>query len=162
MYFIWHTMSHVNKRYRMSDVLVRCRTSFGGGSYRCFKWIRSPAHSKGKWAVPFLQQALHFEPCNKQDSFRNSVFVIFSHPKKGRWLLSIGNRRHKSVKWARKRTTKILRHMRIARLGSKDMVRLICSLSDMRRNTYDVVYDIVSDILYDIIYCTSYTILYAI
>ena len=40
------TMSHVNIRYRMSD--VRCRTSVAGGRFRCFKGTRSPAHSTGK------------------------------------------------------------------------------------------------------------------
>ncbi len=39
-------------------------------------------------------------------------------------------------------------------LGASDNVRLICSLSDMMKNTYDVVYDVV----YDIVYCISYTI----
>jgi hypothetical protein len=34
-----HTMSHVNIRYRMSD--VRCRTSSRGGRFRCFKGIKS-------------------------------------------------------------------------------------------------------------------------
>ncbi len=38
--------------------------------------------------------------------------------------------------------------------AASDNVRLICSLLDMIRNTYDVVYDIV----YDIVYCISYTI----
>ena len=38
--------------------------------------------------------------------------------------------------------------------AASDNVRLICSLLDMIRNTYDVVYDIV----YDMVYCTSYTI----
>ena len=52
------TMSHVNIRYRMSD--VQCRMSSGGGRFRCFKGTRSPAHSTGKWAVPFRQQELHF------------------------------------------------------------------------------------------------------
>jgi hypothetical protein len=28
--------------------------------------------------------------CNKQDRVRNTVFVVFLHPKKGLWLLSIG------------------------------------------------------------------------
>ena len=54
--------------------------------------------------------------------------------------------------------------MRKARLGSRDKVLLIFSLSDMMRNTYDVVYDvvlsytcyitydIVCDIVYDIVY----------
>ena len=40
------TMSHVNIRYRMLD--VRCRTSSGGGCFRCFKGTRSPAHSTCK------------------------------------------------------------------------------------------------------------------
>jgi hypothetical protein len=52
--------------------------------------------------------------------------------------------------------------MHIARLGSRDKVLLICSLSDMRRNTYDVIYDIVYYIVYDIVYCISYMITYAI
>ena len=64
------------------------------------------------------------------------------------------NRRHKSVSRAQKRAAKFLRHMWKARLGSRDKVRLICSLSDTMRNTYDVVYDVV----YDIVYCISYTI----
>ncbi len=48
--------------------------------------------------------------------------------------------------------------MRKARLGSRDKVRLICSLSDMMGNTYDVVYDIV----YDISICVQYSIRYHI
>ena len=50
-----------------------------------------------------------------------------------------------------------MRHMWKAILGAGDNVRLICSHSDMMRNTYDVVYDVV----YDITYCISYTISYA-
>ena len=52
------TMSYVNILHRMLD--VRCRTSSGGGCFSCFKETRSPAHSSGKWAVPFRQQELHF------------------------------------------------------------------------------------------------------
>ncbi len=48
---------------------------------------------------------------------------------------------------AQKRAAKILRHMWKARLGSRDKVLLICSLSDMMRNTYDVIYDVVYDIV---------------
>ncbi len=55
-----------------------------------------------------------------------------------------------------KRSAKMLRHMHTARLCSRNKVRLICSLSDMMRNTYDVVYDIVYDITYCISYTTSY------
>jgi hypothetical protein len=67
------------------------------------------------------------------------------------------NRRHKSVTRAQKRAAKILRQMWKARLGSRGKVLLICSLSDMMGNTYDVVlvydvvYDIVCDITYDIV-----------
>ena len=53
-----HTMSHVNIRYRMSH--IQCRMSHRGGSFRCFKGTRSPAHCTGEWVVPFLQQELHF------------------------------------------------------------------------------------------------------
>jgi hypothetical protein len=49
--------------------------------------------------------------------------------------------------------------MRKARLGSRDKALLICSLSEMMGNTYDVVYDIVYDIM--ITSCISYTISYA-
>ncbi len=60
------TMSrlHVIIRYCTSMSDERYHTSFqvGGGSSRCFKGTRSPvpAHSIGKWAVPFQQQELHF------------------------------------------------------------------------------------------------------
>ncbi len=47
-------------------------------------------------------------------------------------------------------------------LGSRDKVRLICSLSDMRRNTYDVVYDVVYDIVCDITYDIVCDIVYDI
>ncbi len=50
-----------------------------------------------------------------------------------------------------------MRHMLTARQCSRNKVQVICSLSDMTRNTYYVVYDIV----YDITYCISYTTLYA-
>jgi hypothetical protein len=45
------------------------------------------------------------------------------------------------------------------KLGSRNKVWLICSLSDMMRNTYNVV--TVYDVVYDITYCISYTISYA-
>ncbi len=47
-----------------------------------------------------------------------------------------------------------MRHKWKAILGASDNVLLICSLSDMIRNTYYVVYDIV----YNIVYCIPYTI----
>ncbi len=90
-------------------------------------------------------------------------------------MLSGHNQRHKSVIQAQKRAAKFLRHKWKTILGASDNVLLICSLSDMMMNTYDVVYDIVYRILYivydivgihnvvyNIIYCTSYTILYTI
>ena len=46
----------------------------------------------------------------------------------------------------------MLRHMHTAKLCSRNKVRLICSLSDMMRNTYDVVYDVVYDTACDITY----------
>ncbi len=49
-----------------------------------------------------------------------------------------------------------------ARLGSRAKVWMICSLSDMMRNTYDVVYvvyDIVCDITYDIVCDIVYDII---
>ncbi len=46
-----HTISYA--RRTMSHVFLR-------GCPSCFKGTRSPAHSKGKWVVPFLQQGLHF------------------------------------------------------------------------------------------------------
>ncbi len=63
-------------------------------------------------------------------------------------VLSGHNQRHKSVIQAQKRAANFLRHKWKAILGAS---RLICSLSDMMRNTYDVVYDIVCDIIYDIV-----------
>ncbi len=72
------------------------------------------------------------------------------------------NRRHKSVSLAQKRAAKILRHMWKARLGSRDKVLLICSLSDMMRNIYDVVYDVVYDIVCNITYDMVCDILYNI
>ena len=49
-----------------------------------------------------------------------------------------------------------------ARLGSRDKVLLICSLSDMMRNTYDDVYDGVYDIVCDITYDVVCDIVYDI
>ncbi len=62
-------------------------------------------------------------------------------------VLSGHNRSHKSVIQAQKRAANFLRHMWKAILGASDNVRLICSHSDMMRNTYDVVYDVVYDIV---------------
>ncbi len=56
----------------------------------------------------------------------------------------------------------MLRHMWKARLGFRDKVRLIHSLSDMMRNTYDVVYDVVYDIECDITYDIVCNIVYDI
>jgi len=47
-------------------------------------------------------------------------------------------------------------------LGASDNVRLICSHSDMMRNTYDVVYDVVYDIVCDITYDIVCDIVYDI
>ena len=55
-----------------------------------------------------------------------------------------------------------LRHKWKARPGSRDNVWLICSLSDMMRNTYDVVYDVVYDIVCDITYDIVCDIVYDI
>ncbi len=49
-----------------------------------------------------------------------------------------------------------------ARLGSRDKVRLICSLSDMMRNTYDVVYYVVYNIVCDTTYDIVCNIVYDI
>ena len=71
-------------------------------------------------------------------------------------VFSEQNRHHKTVRRGHKRAGKIMRHMWQASLGARDMVQLICSLSDTMGNTYDIVYDIV----YDIACCISYTISY--
>ena len=60
------------------------------------------------------------------------------------------------------KSCKFLRHMWKAILGAGDNVRLICSHSDMMRNTYDVVYDVVYDIVCDITYDIVCDIVYDI
>ncbi len=85
-------------------------------------------------------------------------------------VLSGHNPRHKSVIQAQKRAANCLRHRWNAILGAADIVRLICSHSDMltkylhriRHRILYIVYDIVGihDVVYDIIYCTSYTTSY--
>ncbi len=55
-----------------------------------------------------------------------------------------------------------MRHRWNAILGAGDNVRLICSHSDMMRNTYDVVYDVVYDIVCDITYDIVCDIVYDI
>jgi hypothetical protein len=77
-------------------------------------------------------------------------------------VLSGHNRRHKSVIQAQTRAEIFLRHKWKTILGASDNVRLICSLSDMMMNTYDVVYDVVYCISYTIsyVYTMSYTISY--
>ena len=79
-------------------------------------------------------------------------------------VLSGHNRRHKSVIQAQKRAANFLRHTWKAILGhgAGDNVRLICSHSDMMRNTYDVVYDVVYDIVCDITYDIVCDIVYDI
>jgi hypothetical protein len=93
---------------------------------------------------------VHYGPstnphCRSGDSWR-SVLHVFSEQ----------NRHHKTVSRGHKRAGKIMRHMWQASLGARDMVQLICSLSDTMGNTSDIVYDIV----YDIACCISYTISY--
>ena len=77
-------------------------------------------------------------------------------------VLSGHNPRHKSVIQAQKRAAILLRHKWKAILGASDNVRLICSHSDMMRNTYDVVYDVVYNIVCDITYDIVCDIIYDI
>ena len=70
-------------------------------------------------------------------------------------VFSEQNQHHKTVSRlsrGHKRAAKIMRHMWQASLGARDMVQLICSLSDTVGNTYDIVYDVVYDIVCDIVY----------
>jgi hypothetical protein len=150
-------------RCRMSDVQCRTSSQAGGGSFRWFEGTGSPAHGKGKWAVPFRQQELHFKPCNKpQDSVRNTVFVtvVFSHPKKRLWLRSTGidswPAKCTDCLWVCQRASQHQDH------GIQYCIRYCMHISYTISYIYlyDIVYDIVYNIVYEIVYDIAYDIIY--